>query len=66
MLRGHLREALHFNALTTLMFPIATAYVIQIYRSYLSGKPIRWPQPSRITIYIILCITLIFTIARNL
>lgn len=66
LLRGHLREALHLNPLTTMMLPIATAYAIQIYRSYLSGKPIPWPQPSRITIYIILCITLIFTITRNL
>ncbi len=66
LLRGHLREALHLNALTTLMLPIAAAYAIQIYRSYLSGKPIHWPQPSRITIYTILCITLIFTITRNL
>ncbi|HWW23022.1 MAG TPA: DUF2752 domain-containing protein [Edaphobacter sp.] len=66
LLRGHLSEALHLNALTTLMLPIATAYAIQIYRSYLSGKPIHWPQPSRITIYTILCITIIFTIARNL
>jgi hypothetical protein len=47
------------------MLPIATAYAIQIYRSYLSGKPIQWPQPSRVTIYTILCITIIFTIARN-
>lgn len=66
LLRCHLREALHRNALTTLVFPIAIAYAIQIYRSHLRGKPIRWPQPSRITIYTIFCITLIFTIARNL
>ena len=66
LLRGHLGEALHLNALTTTMLPIATAYAIKIYRSYRSGKPIHWPQPSRITIYTILCITIIFTIARNL
>jgi hypothetical protein len=66
LLRGHLREALHLNPVTTLMLPIATGYAIQIYRSYLSGKPIPWPQPSRIAIYIILGITLIFTVARNL
>ena len=65
LLRGRLNEALRLNALTTLMLPIATAYAIQIYRSYLSGKPIHWPQPSRITIYTILCITIIFTIVRN-
>jgi hypothetical protein len=66
LLRGHLREALHLNPLTTLMLPITAAYAIQIYRNYLSGKPIHWPQPSRITIYTIFCITIIFTIARNL
>ena len=66
LLRGHLREALHLNPLTTLMLPIAAAYAIQIYRSCLNGKPIPWPQPSRITIYTILCITIFFTLARNL
>jgi hypothetical protein len=66
LLRGHLSEALHLNALTTLMLPIATAYIIRIYRDYLTRKPIRWPQPSPITIYTILCITIVFTIARNL
>jgi cytochrome bd-type quinol oxidase subunit 2 len=66
LLRGHLREALHLNTLTTLMLPFAAAYAIQIYPRYLSGKPIHWAQPSRITIYTVLCITLIFTIARNL
>jgi hypothetical protein len=66
LLRGHLHEALRLNALTTLMLPIAAAYAIQIYRSCLNGKPIPWPQPSRITIYTILCITIFFTIARNL
>ena len=66
LLHGHLSEALHLNALTITMLPIAIAYAIQIYRNYLSGKPMHWPQPSRITIYTILCITLIFTITRNL
>ena len=66
LLRGHLHEALRLNALITLMLPIAAAYAIQIYRSCLNGKPIPWPQPSRITIYTILCITIFFTLARNL
>jgi Protein of unknown function (DUF2752) len=66
LLRGHLREAFHLNALTTTMLPIATAYAIQSYRDYLYRKPILWPQPSRATIYALLCVTLIFTIARNI
>ena len=66
LLRGHLREAFHLNALTTTMLPIATAYAIQSYRNHLNCKPIRWPQPSHAAIYTIFFITLIFTIARNL
>ena len=65
LLRGHLREALRLNALTTLTLPIAIAYAIQIYRSHLRREPIRWPQPPLVAIYAMLCITIIFTIARN-
>ncbi len=65
LLHGHVREALHLNALTTLLLPIPIAYATQIYRNYLHRKPIRWPQPSRATIYALLCITIVFTIARN-
>jgi hypothetical protein len=66
LLRGHLYEAFHLNALTTLMLPVACVHAFRIYHCHLSGEAIRWHQPSRSTIYTILCITLIFTIVRNL
>ena len=65
LLRGHLREAIHLNALTTLLFPIAIAYAAQSYRSHLRREPIRWPQIPPAAIYAMLCVTIIFTIARN-
>ena len=65
LLRGHLREAIHLNALTTLLFPIAIAYAAQNYRSHLRREPIRWPQIPPAAIYATLCVTIIFTIARN-
>jgi Protein of unknown function (DUF2752) len=65
LLHGHLREALHLNALTILILPITIAYAVRIYRTHLRREPIRWPQPTRTAIYTMFCITIIFTIARN-
>ncbi|HEY6414294.1 MAG TPA: DUF2752 domain-containing protein [Edaphobacter sp.] len=65
LLRGHLREAFHLNAFTTLMFPIAIAYAARSYSCLLRRKTIRWPQPPAATIYTMLAIAVIFTIARN-
>jgi hypothetical protein len=66
LLRGHLREALRLNALTTLMFLIAIAYAVKIYSHLLQRKPIHSLQPPHAAIYATLCITAIFTIARNM
>ena len=66
LLRGHLREALRLNALTTMMLPIAVAYAAKIYSHLLQRKPVRPPQPRPAAIYAMLCITVIFTIARNM
>src|SRR5258707_8716355 len=44
LLRGHISEAMHFNALITLLFPFAAGYGIFCYHRWLQRKPLRWPQ----------------------
>lgn len=66
LLQGHLREALHYNALFTLTLPFAILWSVRLYRGLLQRKPLRWPQPPQSTIYAALTIAVIFTIARNL
>ncbi len=66
ILRGHLLEALRFNALTTLLLPIPTLYATRSYLHLLRRQPIPLPQPSRRTLQLACAITLAFTILRNL
>jgi hypothetical protein len=65
-LRGHFAEALHFNALATLLLPCAVAYGILCYTRLLQRKPLRWPQPPPTIIYTALTLAAIFSVIRNL
>jgi hypothetical protein len=66
LLRGHLAEAVHFNALVTLLLPIAAIYGVLCYRRLLQHKALRWPQPRPALIYAALALTGVFTVLRNL
>jgi hypothetical protein len=66
VLRGNFAEALHFNALVSLLLPFATVYGIVCYRRLLRRKPLRLTQPPHPAIYAAVTITAIFTILRNL
>jgi hypothetical protein len=66
LLRGHFVEALHLNAITTLLLPLAAAYGILCYYHLLHRKPLRWPQLPPAAIYSTLAIAAIFTLLRNL
>jgi hypothetical protein len=66
LLRGHLREALHFNALFVLLLPVALPGAIATYRRAIRPGPFRWPTPPMPAIYATVAVTTIFTVARNL
>ncbi len=66
LLRGHLIEAIHFNALITLLLPFVAAYGVLCYRRFLRRKALRWPQPPPAVIYGALALTAVFTVLRNL
>jgi hypothetical protein len=66
LLRGHVNEAMHRNALVTLLLPIAVPYGILCYHRFLRRAPIRWPQVPQAAIYCALGIVAAFTILRNL
>jgi hypothetical protein len=65
LLRGQLREALHWNALFVAASPGGVGYAALSYARALQGSPFRWPRlPSRFA-YEMLGITLLFGLARN-
>jgi Protein of unknown function (DUF2752) len=66
LLHGNIGEALHLNALTTLLSPAALVYAAACYRQIFTRRPIHLPQPPRAAIYATLAATAVFTVARNL
>lgn len=66
VLRGDFVEAMHFNALTTLLLPFAFAYGVLCYIDYLKRKPIRSVQLPSAAIYSAIALAVVFTVFRNL
>ena len=66
LLHGHLVEALRWNALVTLLLPIAAAYGVYGYSQLLERKPLRLPHPPLAAIYTAFGIVMVFTVMRNL
>jgi len=66
LLRGHLTEALHLNAIFTLALPFLLLVSARAYVQLLCKKSFHWPHPPQPAIYLALVVTAIFTVARNL
>jgi Protein of unknown function (DUF2752) len=66
LLHGHLNEALHCNALITLLLPFALGYGIICYWRLLRNESYRWPRLPTATIYAVAAAALLFTILRNM
>jgi uncharacterized protein DUF2752 len=66
LLHGNIIEALHLNALTTLLTPATLVYSAAYYRKILTRSPLHAPQPPRVSVYATLAAAAIFTVARNL
>ena len=66
LLHGHLREALHLNALFVLLLPGALTIAIETYRRAIRRGAFHWPQPPAPALYATLAATILFTIARNI
>src|ERR1700723_451278 len=60
LLHGHLAQAFHFNALFTLLLPLAAARSILCYIRFLQRKPLRWPQASPLAMHAALAVTAAF------
>ena len=66
LVHGDFVAAIHFNALSTVLFPLAAAYGIFAYSRFLKCEPLRPPTLPPATVYAALGITLVFGVIRNL
>jgi len=66
LLHGDVAEALRWNALTTLLMPLAAIYAAFCYWRFLWREPIRLPQLPRSAVYTALGVAVLFAIVRNL
>ncbi|HZY61934.1 MAG TPA: DUF2752 domain-containing protein [Edaphobacter sp.] len=66
LLHGHIAEALRFNALTTLLMPLAAVYAIFCYCRFVQRKPLRLPQLPAASLPSMLTLAILFAILRNL
>lgn len=66
LLRGNITEAMRFNALVTLVLPIAAVYGLSNYGRFVQRETIHWPQPPRAVVYAGFGVAAIFTAIRNL
>jgi hypothetical protein len=65
LLHGQLVEAIHLNALFTLLFPVAGVYSFVAYYRFLRREPLSWPQAPGTAIYGTLALATLFMILRN-
>jgi hypothetical protein len=66
LLRGHLAEAIHQNALFVMLLPLLAGYAaLCCYRAW-TAEAFRWPEPPRWAVQSALAAAFVFTVARNL
>jgi len=66
LLRGHIAEALRYNALITLSLPITATYGVILYHRFLEHKSLRLPQLPSTVVYVAFTIATAFAVVRNL
>ncbi len=66
LLHGHLRGALHFNALVILLLPVAGFYGLTVCLRALRGHPHPWPRIAPQQVGALLAVAAAFAVLRNL
>jgi Protein of unknown function (DUF2752) len=66
VLHGQFSEAMHLNALVTLLLPIAAVYCVPSYCRFVRRRPLGWHHPPAAVIFAAFAVTAVFTVIRNL
>lgn len=65
LLRGHVTEAWHQNALFLIASPMCLAYAVRSYGDWMSGEELRWARPSRALLVGAFTVAAVFMALRN-
>jgi hypothetical protein len=66
LLRGHIVEAIRFNAFFVALLPFLVGFAALCCYRAMSEEAFRWPEPPRNAVGMALAAAVIFTVARNL
>jgi hypothetical protein len=66
LMRGNLREALHWNPLIAILVPGLITWLAIAYRRAVAGEQQHWPRLSGIQLCAAIAALAIFTLGRNL
>jgi hypothetical protein len=66
LLHGDWRQALAYNALTTLVLPLGLWYMLRQAIAALAGRPAPVLRLSSVTLALFFAVAILFTVARNL
>jgi hypothetical protein len=66
LLRGHVSEAIYFNAFFVVLLPFLVSFVALCCYRAVKEEAFHWPEPPRSGVGIVLVAGVIFTVARNL
>ena len=66
LLHGHIADAIHLNALTTVFFSVFVIYLAHHLWKHRNSPQISLPQPPVSAIYLLLATAAIFSVVRNL
>jgi hypothetical protein len=66
LLHGDIAAAIHFNALVTLLFPVAIVYGVALYIRFLRRLPTRCPNPPFAAVCALFAVTILFGVTRNI
>jgi Protein of unknown function (DUF2752) len=65
LLRGQVVEALHWNAVTTLLLPLAVIFFGKSYARAVRDEKFAWPEVTATWLTVVLVIAAGFTVGRN-
>jgi hypothetical protein len=66
LLHGRIIDAMHYNPLFVMLFPLLVAFGVMMYWKAAVKNEIQWPQLPKPALTFLLAVVAVFAVARNL